>query len=350
MSTQEATVQNGVSAAEEAALAAAVATPADEENDGQRTLSPRDEKLARVAENRRAEEQKERQDAVDQGLALPPKGEGEGGEDNIPAASLPAGVLIKDGKWFTKIKVNGVEKVVPFDEVIRTAQKHEAADVRLQQASQVLSEAERLRQSAVEAAQAAAKKEKQPSDTDAAVDPEKVTKVEEAFGELVEGDPKKAARMLADVLVLGRDQVATPAPAADALTPDKVFQIIAQHEDRKAKEAAVSDYRKKHPDLAGNKLLNDMVDDHSMALLNDESFQYESYHELMDEAVNRTRKSIADQAKKTQPPGVTTREQRKADVATAGVGTLARKPPPQQPQPKTREQILQEQRAARGRR
>lgn len=53
-----------------------------------------------------------------------------------PASAQPAPVYLKDGVWMTKVKVDGVEREVPFESVQRNAQKLSAGDERLRLAAQ----------------------------------------------------------------------------------------------------------------------------------------------------------------------------------------------------------------------
>lgn len=349
MELEGATSTAGVSAEEQAALAAAAAEQqsAEQEHVTVQALSPREEKLALVKANRKAEEEAERQRAIEQGLtAEQPGGNEQDGTADAAPASVPSGVVLKDGKWFTKLKVQGQEKLVPFDDVVRSAQKNEAADVRLQEASRRLAEAEQLRQKAELVLKQAAQP---PSNSQGADGDDEVRlKAEGAVRELMEGDPKKAAKLLADLAATGRGNAATQgAEAGEAPTMDQILHAIEQREDLKAKREAVGKCFRDNPDIANNPVLVKMVDEHSALLLNDDEYGGRGYEDIMSEAVKRTRDTVRKLAG-NDSPGITARDQRKGTVSLPGPGTVARRPAPAQPQPKTREQVLAEQRAARG--
>lgn len=344
MSIEEATGQAGVSAEDQAGAGAATEAAAEAQ---QRQLSPREAQMASVRQQYNEQVEADRKAAVEQGILVVDKPEAAVGagkeEEKLEAehpASLPPNVVLQDGKMMVKLKVAGQEKLVAIDNVIATAQKHESADIRLQEAGRQLRDAQALHRKVAEQAQELGKK--QPSTQVDADGGDFEAKTKEIAKEMESGDITKAVRMLAE---LGR-QHATLAEQKQTVTLDDVESVIARREDLGKKREAVNQYMVKHKDLAENPVLNRMVDEQSAILLNDESNAGRPYTEILDEAARLTREAIGKVAPKQSAEP---RTHRKESVSMPGPGNNARRPAPVPPQPKTREQIVAEMRSARGR-
>lgn len=89
------------------------------------------------AERLKEELAKQGEDPDEEGEVDEPEESPEELEEEAPQEDDPEPpVYLKDGEWYTRQKVNGIEQEVPFSKVLSTAQKHEAADARLQEAHQ----------------------------------------------------------------------------------------------------------------------------------------------------------------------------------------------------------------------
>ena len=336
----------------DAAAADAAPQVQDRIQDDAQPLSERDRQLAAIKARRSEELETEHQDAVNQGLAAPRGGDSAGATP--PGALDPdAPVFKQDGKWMTKIKVNGEEKVVPFDSVVRTVQKHEAADVRLHQAGEIVRSAQAQAKKILDEAVIEAKngKGKQPSSDDGdAAGSDMQAIADQIAHEFVDGNPKEGAKLLAQTLGrISQSAKATPENAGKpAIDKGEIVATVLELEDHKQKVEAVKKYRKNHPTLAGDPVLHSMVDQESAILLADPDFSYESYDELMEESVKRVKEKIKAVAAPVTSTAVTDRQERKAAAAAPGVGVAARRAAPQQPQAPTTEDKLAAMRKARG--
>lgn len=330
--SQEAIGDADVSA-EAAGLAAAEAA-----EEGQK--SERELQLDEISRKRAEQIAEQNQQAVDAGL-LPAPQEKPANADAIADAPL----YKKDGKWVTKTKIDGKEQEVPWDTVLRTFQKNQAADVRLHQASETLREANVKAKQIVDQAVIDAKNRqgKQPSSSGDAADEDVTGIVERAFSELVEGSPKDGAKLLAQVL--GRLK-ATPQSAAIDIS-GQVAAEVARLEEHRTLVSAVESFRKNHADLANDPVLHAMVDKESAVLQADPEFQGKSPGEILEASALRVKEKITAIASR-QTPATTDRHQRKVAAAAPGPGTSARREAPKQPQPPTVAQKLAAMRAGRG--
>lgn len=148
-----------------------------------------------------------------------------------------------------KVKVDGVEREVTDDELIRTYQKNAAADSRLEEATRLLREAEaRAAQIAAQTAPPVApvvQKEAEPTaDEDADIAP----KTKDALEKLLEGDTESAAKVLTELMAKkrGGDQ---PTPSAPQLDVD---QVAAQVEARLAIANAVQKVKTDYPEVVSD--------------------------------------------------------------------------------------------------
>lgn len=323
-----------------AEAADAAAAEAGQEHEGAAEKTERELQTEAIARRRAEEVAEENRQAVEAGLLPAPQ------EKPAEAEALAdAPIYKKDGKWYTKTKVDGKEQEVLWDSVLRTFQKNQAADVRLNQASEALREANARAKQIVDQAVIDAKNRqgKQPSSSGDAADEETLGIVERAFSELVEGSPKEGAKLLAQVM--GRMK-ATPQSAAVDIQ-GQVAEAVARMEEHRTLVSAVKKFETDHPDLAADPFLRSMVDKESEVLQADPDFQGRSPSDILEESARRAKEKIAAIASR-QTPAVADRHQRKVAAAAPGPGTSARRPAPQQPQPPTVAQKLAAMRAARG--
>lgn len=171
------------------------------------------------------DEDEDQDDQIDQQLAA---------VDATPAEPAPI-----------KVKVDGIEKEVTQDELVRTYQKNAAADQRLEEATRLLREAE------ARAAQAPAPQQFQ---TPAEPPADSKAKVKEALDKLYEGDADSAADLLGDLLAKrGGDQPTPVAPVID------VDQIAAQLEEKLAINGAISKVQSDYPDILADRDLETLT-------------------------------------------------------------------------------------------
>lgn len=311
-------------------------------------LSDRDQKMAEIKAKRTEMLENEHQEAIALGIAVQ-KTDADTAEvvKQPEALESDAPVFKKDGKWFTKIKVDGKEKEVAFDSVIRTVQKSDAVDVRLHQAGEVVRGAEAKAKAIIEkAVQDASQRRVQPSSDGDVADGDFQAIADKITNELLEGDPKASAKLLAQTL--GRIAATPQVQPANTMSREDVIATVFEIEDHKAKVSAVSKYRQDYPELAKDSVLNTMVDAESALVMADEEFRGASYGDMLSEAANRVKAKIAAVIGHVETPATTDRQQRKVAASNPGVGVAARRPVPQPPQPKTPQQKIAEMRLARG--
>jgi hypothetical protein len=132
-------------------------------------------------------------------------------------------IIVDKGVPMFRTKVNGKDQLVPLERVQTTIQKHEAADIRLQQASTALRDAEQIREQARhQAALVAQSAAKTPPSSDA--DDESIQQEAEQLSEVLMGGTKDdIATALTGVLRKVRQ------PAAVAINQDEIVnKAVAQ--------------------------------------------------------------------------------------------------------------------------
>lgn len=151
-----------------------------------------------------------------------------------------------------RVKVDGVETEVPFDEVVRQYQKNSSADKRLNEATRLLREAQeaqaqRLLLEQQEAQLRAQQAATPPPNTAAPAAPPVDESGKEFLKALFEGDEENALTALQKVIG-GRQQPATP--AAPTLDIDQIANAVsAQVQQKFAVESALAQNQRDYPEL-----------------------------------------------------------------------------------------------------
>lgn len=188
----------------------------------QRPLTPREEKLAEInRKNDQSHTSNFDPDRVDDEGDEPDEdetGETDDSEQEEQEQAAKAPVYQNDaGEWVMKLKVNGEEVERSLDQITATAQKNEAAEVRLQQASQRQKALEQ-REQQLQEYQAALEAEHQrleklsqntqPSEQDAGENGTEDVKALAAQHRqyLYDGEDDKADEVMAKLLNIGRQQ------------------------------------------------------------------------------------------------------------------------------------------------
>lgn len=159
-----------------------------------------------------------------------------------PAPVAPAPQLVK-------VKVDGVEKEVPVEDLVRTYQKNSAADRRLEEATTLLREAQERAAQPVTAPVQELKPVDPPADLQA--------EVKETLDKIYEGDPIAAAEALTNLLAKTRGgSQPTPAPAPVELDIDALTsRVQEQLKVDQAFETLKTDY----PDLIADPTLETLT-------------------------------------------------------------------------------------------
>ena len=222
--------------------------------------SPRELAMEQVIASRKAAEAAEleqhRQDLKAQGLlvpeeesAAPPAGnEGDGDElqrqlQEEQAAPKPR--LVEDlDQTLVKIKVDGVEREVPLSELVRTAQKHEAADKRLAEATRLLQEAEaRKREAEAQPAPAPQAPEQAKPDNVEKTRQDREQKAKEFLEAMFHGDEDRATQILAGLMP------ESPPPQETATKAPDPEELAAQVEASLERRSALKQFSTAYPEV-----------------------------------------------------------------------------------------------------
>ena len=236
-------------------------TPATAENT-EPPKSPRELAMEQVVASRRAAEAAEleqhRQDLKAQGLPVPEEVSPAPVEDEVDdeesdrlqrelqqEQEAPKPKLVEDlDQTLVKIKVDGVEREVPLAELVRTAQKHEAADKRLAEATRLLQEAEtRKREAEAQPAPAAQAPEQAKPDNTAQVRQDREQKAKEFLEAMFHGDEDRATQILAGLMP------ESPPPQETATKAPDPEELAAQVEASLERRSALKQFSTAYPEV-----------------------------------------------------------------------------------------------------
>lgn len=282
--------------------------------------------------------------------------EGTGGRDKAPAEKAPVAdpatdpvadqvaatmndaVLIDDpARARVKVKLDGEEREMSLDQVLRGFQKEAVATRRLNEATQKLREADEILARA-KAGQSAGETVGQTKGADAPAATDANEQAEHFINALLSGDDENAKAILSSLLN-GRTQ--GTAPSATELAEEVKRQLDV--------DAALKEFERDHGDVIADPYLAGMTNGY----LAEEIAAGNDYRTALSTAATRTREwmaSIGAASSKTNEPSTTThtdRAGRKRDIDTiraasarAGANTL--------PQEESATSVIQEMRKARG--
>jgi len=177
-------------------------------------------------------------------------------------------VVVKDGKSFMRLKVDGKESLVAMDRVRATMQKDEAAEVRLQKAADWQKNlAGREAQIAEREKQLSQRAQQVSLPTPRAVDaddPNLLSEVQSVVSDLFDGKEKDAVAKLAKVLSRSRTTVAIQTPIdTQAIAKEAAAQVkkIGQAEAyRDSLESGYEAFKTDFPEIMADELLFAAVD------------------------------------------------------------------------------------------
>lgn len=142
-------------------------------------------------------------------------------ETETPAATPQAPVYERDGQWFARRKVDGVEEEVPLEQVLAAHQKTVAADRRLEEAARARQALDQARAEIMQREQALRALEGQVREQQhAQVRTQTQELVRQYHEALMEGDTEKASTMWSQI-----QPAAGPTPAPAQITPEVVDNI-----------------------------------------------------------------------------------------------------------------------------
>lgn len=301
---------DGATEPEGAAAQAAANTEPEHSDD------PRAAAMEAVVSSRAREEQEEldayRKDMQAQGL-LPaddaPQAGGDAEADAQPDAQdamqreLQAGRVIDnlDGVR-VRIKVDGEEREVALADVVRTAQKHEAADARLQEASRLLENARAQAQQAQQQAQSQ-QMEQPTTDNAQKARNDREQQAKELIEAMFHGDEKQAAQVISELLH-------NDLPAKDGVNAE---QIAQQVEESLARRNALREFATVYPEVLKDPDLATLADMKLARRISQGEAFSQALMQVGDEIYTKTglKTSATTQANQASIPTQTERVERK---------------------------------------
>ena len=237
--------------------------------------SPRDELMDHIVEEREIEIFSE---MVGQQEDLSDTSTEEVDEEEIQHEDPTSPIWLKNGQWFTTVKVNGTETNVPFEGLKVSHQKDAASQQKFEQAAvkeKWLNQKEGQLRSYVQKLQSQQQATPPPTQGDEPKTDTNFTEVAKEYHQaLYEDDADKAAELL-QTLTTGRSQQATPnveeavnKALQEAFSRQQMEQARAQQRDyKKSVKDAVSWFETEYPEIAGNAELRAIADNRTVTIM-----------------------------------------------------------------------------------
>ena len=217
------------------------------------------------------------------------------------------------GEWVMKLKVNGVEVERSLDQITATAQKHESADVRLQQATQRQRELDEYQKVLDNEYQRLTQQQNtQPSKQDAGPNAQEAAK--KLMEQIYDGNTDEATQLLVGLLEQGRQQQPTLDTAE--LTRQATQQAIQEMERRSAErdynsslQRGVNWLNETHSDLVSDRDMLKFID------LKTEEIEKANPTLAPEEVIKKAAEEVAKRFGKTKTdPVESIRTQNKATI------------------------------------
>jgi|TARA_R110000824_G_scaffold222463_1_gene410081 hypothetical protein len=246
----------------------------DQEAKEESIKSPRDAAMDKIVEDRELEVFSE---IVEQHEDLDTSTE-ERDEEEIQQEDPISPIWLKDGKWFTTVKVNGTETNVPFEGLKVSHQKDAASQQRFEEAAtkeKWLNQKESQLRSYVQKLQARPQATPPKTQDDKPKTDTNFTEVAKEYHQaLYEDDAEKAAELL-QTLTSGRSQGATPnveeavnKALQEAFSRQQMEQARTQQRDYQTSvKDAVSWFETEYPEIAGNAELRAIADNRTVTIM-----------------------------------------------------------------------------------
>lgn len=272
-------------------------------------------------------------------------------EEPVKKASAPGApplpVYLKDGEYYTKLKVDGREVEVPYSRAQATMQKHEAADRRLQHATELLRKAEEREREAQERASRLSKTVSQlPQDDGDEQDLDK--QAHGIINKLLDGEADAAATELATILK-GRRAPQIDQTALEERAAKRALSAIEQAEWAKDAHNGQQMFIEKYADVLSDPDLANIANQKTIQIMKEKPYLKPS--EVMKEAGDYVMEKFLGgkrEVQRTQPDPQ--REERKRNLRPIPRSVNTRQtPPPEKPAP-TKHDWIAEQKRRRGQR
>ena len=281
-----------------------------EESQEEEFLSPREKLMREIVDVREKEEMGEEFEATE-----------EVEQEEAPVVATNAPVWNDDGKWFTKIKVDGEEVSVPFDDLKSSHQKDKASQKRFEDAAaygrQIQAREEQLNAYVGQLKQQQAARQQPPPEQEAAQEEsDHESLVKQYHDALYQDDAAKAAQLFKTLTDRGRREPATQnvEEVVNQVLGKAMAQRQAEQERQhrwaynKSLEDAIHEFQEGYPDIAGVPELRAIADNQTVILMEEHPEWTPS--QIIKESAEYTRKWVGDNTKLTRDNTRAVRKQR----------------------------------------
>ena len=281
-----------------------------EEAKVEEVLSERERVMNEIVDLREKEEMGEELEATE---------EEEQEVEEVVAQDAP--VWSDDGKWFTKIKVDGEEVSVPFDDLKSSHQKDKASQKRFEDAAaygrQIQAREEQLNAYVGQLKQQQAARQQPPPTQEAAQEgQDDQDLVKEYHDALYQDDAAKASQLFKTLTDRGRREPATQnvEEVVNRVLGKAMAQRQAEQEREqrwaynKSLEDAIHEFQEGYPDIAGVPELRAIADNQTVILMEEHPEWTPS--QIIKESAEYTRKWVGDNTKLTRDNTRAVRKQR----------------------------------------
>jgi len=316
-----------------------------EESQEDEFISPREKLMREIVDVREKEEMGEDIEATEE-------------EQEVEGVVVPdAPIWNEEGKWFTKIKVDGEEVSVPFDDLKSSHQKDKASQKRFEDAAaygrQIQAREEQLNAYVKQVQQQQAATKQSPPEQEAAQEePENESLIKEYHDALYKDDAVKAAELFKTLNNRGRSEPATQnvEEVVNQVLGRAMAQRQAEQERQqrwsynKSLEDAIHEFQEGYPDIAGVPELRAIADNQTVILMEEHPEWTPS--QIIKESAEYTRKWVGDNTKLTRDNTRAVRKQKIVKQPKAASATSVM--PDEDSFPTSPTDIIQEMKEARG--
>jgi len=281
-----------------------------EESQEEEFLSPREKLMREIVDVREKEEMGEEFEATE-----------EVEQEVEEVAQRDAPIWNEEGKWFTKIKVDGEEVSVPFDDLKSSHQKDKASQKRFEDAAaygrQIQAREEQLNAYVGQLKQQQAARQQPPPTQEAAQQgQDDQDLVKEYHDALYQDDAAKASQLFKTLTDRGRREPATQnvEEVVNQVLGKAMAQRQAEQERQhrwaynKSLEDAIHEFQEGYPDIAGVPELRAIADNQTVILMEEHPEWTPS--QIIKESAEYTRKWVGDNTKLTRDNTRAVRKQR----------------------------------------
>jgi len=316
-----------------------------EESQEDEFISPREKLMREIVDVREKEEMGEDIEATEE-------------EQEVEGVVVPdAPIWNEEGKWFTKIKVDGEEVSVPFDDLKSSHQKDKASQKRFEDAAaygrQIQAREEQLNAYVKQLQQQQAATKQSPPEQEAAQEEQDGQDlVKEYHDALYKDDAVRAAELFKTLNNRGRSAPATQnvEEVVNQVLGRAMAQRQAEQERQqrwsynKSLEDAIHEFQDGYPDIAGVPELRAIADNQTVILMEEHPEWTPS--QIIKESAEYTRKWVGDNTKLTRDNTRAVRKQKIVKQPKAASATSVM--PDEDSFPTSPTDIIQEMKEARG--